>query len=298
MYALAMKSRVIAPDCRIPGHTMPVYPLGNEQEAEVLAFLAKRPIHTAILAGLISDNGLVSSLNRGVFYACRDASRRLNGVALIGHVTMVETQSSAALECFAQIAQRHQPAHVILGEQDKVKRFWEFYCPSGQASRLRCRESLFELREPMEAQEPVNLRKATLEDIEIILPVHAQMAFDECGVNPLVKDAKGFRERVAYRIKRGRIWVWIVDGKLIFKADVLSHTPEQMYLEGVYTNPDERRKGYGFRCLSELSRTLLANTRSLSVLVNEKNRAGQLFYHKAGFKIRGYYDTIYLQTLN
>jgi predicted GNAT family acetyltransferase len=298
MYALAIKSRVMAPDCRVQTATLPVCYLASGQEAEVLAFLTKRPLHTVIMAGLIRDNGLVSSLNRGTFYACRGAGGRLDGVALIGHVTMIETQSSAALECFAQIAQRHQPAHVILGEQEKVRRFWHFYSPSGQTPRLLCRELLFELRQAPERQEPVDLRRATLEDIEIIVPVHAQMAFDECGINPLSRDPEGFRQRVAHRIERGRIWVWIANEKLIFKADVQSQTPEQIYLEGVYTSPDERGKGYGFRCISQLSRTLLTNARSLSVLVNEQNRAGQLFYHKAGYKIRGYYDTIYLQTQN
>ena len=108
----------------LPDISLAVSELGEPERNEVLGFLAERPIHTVILAGLIRDNGLVSRLNRGVFYACRDAYGRLSGVALIGHVTMIETHSSAALECFAQIAQRHQPAHVILGEQEKVRRFW------------------------------------------------------------------------------------------------------------------------------------------------------------------------------
>ena len=110
------------------------------------------------------------------------------------------------------------------------------------------------------------------------------------------KDPIGFRQRVAQRIKLGRIWVWIEQGKLIFKADVQSETPEQIYLEGIYTHPEERGKGYGSRCLSQLSRTLLANAGSLCVLVNEQNPKAQLFYRKAGYAMRGYYDTIYLQT--
>jgi hypothetical protein len=39
--------------------------LRNENETEVLAFLAERPVHNAIMTGLIHDNGIESKFNRG-----------------------------------------------------------------------------------------------------------------------------------------------------------------------------------------------------------------------------------------
>src|ERR1700730_6435815 len=62
--------------------------LGREHEAEVLDFLAANPIHTVLMASLVRDNGLISPDNRGSFYACRDRQGRLEGVALIGQVTV------------------------------------------------------------------------------------------------------------------------------------------------------------------------------------------------------------------
>ncbi len=300
MYALATTTTPVAmpPVFPVLARSLTVHSLALGQEDEVLDFLAARPLHTVIMASLIRDNGLVSPRNRGTFHACRNASGRLAGVALIGHVTMIETYSDAALELFADLAQQHQRAHVIVGEQDRVTRFWDFYGPAGQAPRLMCRELLFEQRWPLQAHESVNLRQASLDNLEIVAPVHAHMAFEESGINPLERDPIGFRQRVAQRIERGRVWVLTDHGKLIFKADIQSQTPEQIYLEGVYTNPDERGKGLGLRSLSQLSRILLAHTQSLCVLVNELNPQAQLFYHKAGYKMRGFYDTIFLQTEN
>ena len=295
MLALATKAPAMMPPVfPVQAGPLTVERLASRHGGEVLAFLATRPIHTVIMAGMIRDNGLMSPLNRGTFYACRDTAGQLKGVALIGHVTMVETYSDAVLELFAELAQNYQRAHVILGEVEKVARFWEFYGSTGQSMRLMCRELLFEQRWPVEVHEPVNLRRATLDDIEQIMPVHAQMAFEECGINPLEKDPVGFRERVAYRIEKGRVWTFTDQGRLVCKADVVSDTPEQIYLEGVYVNPQYRGRGYGARFISQLSRTLLAKTESLSVLVNEQNGAAQLFYQRAGYKLRGYYDTIYL----
>ncbi|MDQ2938288.1 MAG: GNAT family N-acetyltransferase [Acidobacteriota bacterium] len=267
--------------------------LGHEDE--VLAFLAQRPIHTVIMAGFIRDNGVVSLLNRGNFYGCRNAKGRLEGVALIGHVTMVEPASDEALELFAQLARKYERAHVIVGEQEKVERFWEFYGPTGQSMRRLCRELLFEQSWSGEVLETVDLRLATLDDIEQLLPVHAQMAFEESGINPLERDPIGFRERTTRRIEQGRVWVSLNQEKLVFKADVISDTPEQIYIEGVYLNPQERGKGYGVRFVSQLSRSLLAKTKSVSLLVNEKDQVAQACYRKAGYKECGYYDTVYLQ---
>lgn len=295
MLAIATKAPVIMPPAfPVQAGPLTVERLASGHEGEVLSFLAARPIHTVIMAGQIRDHGLVSPLNRGTFYGCRNLMGQLEGVALIGHVTMVETFNDGVLNVFAELAQDYEQTHVIIGELEKVARFWERYAPSGQPLRLACRELLFEQRWPVEVKGAVDLRRATLDDIEQIMPVHAQMALEECGVNPMERDPIGFRERVACRIQKGRVWACTKQGQLICKADVVSDTPEQTYLEGVYVNPEHRGRGFGARFISQLSRTLLAQTKSLSVLVNEQNPAAQLFYQKAGFKLRGLYDTIYL----
>jgi predicted GNAT family acetyltransferase len=270
-------------------------PLDGRHQAEVLAFLARRPIHTVVMAGMIRDNGLESSLNRGSFYACRDASGRLEGVALIGHITLVETDSEAALEAFARLAQEYGRAHVILGEREKVSRFWAYYAPAGQLMRSACRELLLEQSWPVEVREPIGLRTATVADLEQVMPVHAQLAYEESGVNPLERDPEGFRRRCARRIEQGRTWVCVENGKLIFKAEVVSETPETVYVEGVWVSPGERGKGYGLRCMSQLARTLLARSGSICILVNERNERALTLYRKSGLKLRGHYDTIFLQ---
>ena len=121
------------------------------------------------------------------------------------------------------------------------------------------------------------------------------MAFEESGVNPLERDAVGFRLRCARRIEQGRVWVWVEDGRLIFKADVMAYTPQAAYLEGVYTSPAVRNRSHGARCLQEVARQLLQHTRSINLLVNEQNQKAQDFYRRAGFRFTKIYDTIFLQ---
>ncbi len=290
---LYLKTQVPPSSLSAAGYVQ-VKALTDEHRAEALEFLAARPIHTVYLVGLIRDNGLVSPLNRGSFYGSRDEEGNLAGVALIGHITAIETTQEAALEAFARVAQQYGEAHAILGESEMVGQFWNYYAQAGQQMRLVCREMLFTQSWPVEMREPVDLRRATLNDLEQVMPVHAQMAFEECGVNPLEKDPEGFRRRAARRIEQGRVWVLVENGRLIFKADVISETPGATYVEGVYVNPEERNKGYGLRCMSQLSRTLLEGTRAVCLLANERNQSAQGLYRKAGYKARGQYDTIYL----
>jgi len=274
-----------------------VYPLTErDSEREVLAFLAERPVHTVVMNGLVRDNGLDSPFNRGTFYACRGGGGRLEGVALIGHAVFVEARSLAALKAFAETAQTHRDAHMILGEQEVVGSFWDYYAPGGQPPRLFCRELLYEQQWPLAATATVEgLRPATLDDLALVLPVHAAMAEAESGVDPLDTDPQGFRLRCARRIESGRVWVLVEDGRLVFKADIASDTPECVYVEGVYVEPESRRHGHGLRCLAQLGRHLLARTRVVSALVNEENAAAQSLFQKAGYKLCGYYDTIFLQ---
>jgi predicted GNAT family acetyltransferase len=129
------------------------------------------------------------------------------------------------------------------------------------------------------------------------MPVHAQMAFEESGVNPMESDPVGFSARCLRRIEQKRTWVWIESGELIFKADVISDTPAAWNLECVWLNPAHRSKGLGLRCLSQLVRELLTQKprASVCVFVNEQNLAALNFYQRAGFKDRGIYDTAFLK---
>ncbi|MBA3440320.1 MAG: GNAT family N-acetyltransferase, partial [Pyrinomonadaceae bacterium] len=263
---------------------------------EVLDFLAARPVHTVFMAGFIRDNGLESTLNRGSFYAYRDSEGQLEGVALIGHATLVEARSDAALAAFAQLARRGAKAHMIMGEEEKIKRFWgEYAQESEQQPRIVCRELLLEQRWPAEEYEEVaGLRLATLDDLGHVMRVNAEMAYEESGVNPMERDPIGYRMRTARRIEQKRVWVWVEGERLIFKADIVADTPEAIYLEGVYVKTEERGKGYGLRCFSQMCRRLLARTVSICLLVNEENKEAQDFYAKAGYKLQSRYDTIFL----
>src|SRR5260370_17629639 len=86
-------------------------PLTNEDKAETVNFLSRRPQQTFLMSGWIHDNGIESSLNRGSFYGHRNVRGQLEGVALIGHVSLFEPVAEAAIAAFAGLAPRCPPSH-------------------------------------------------------------------------------------------------------------------------------------------------------------------------------------------
>lgn len=287
-----------------PASTVEVVELGEGDRAEVLGLLAERPLHTVAMAGLIRDNGVVSPHHRGKFYGCRNSEGRLEGVALLGHHTLVEARTRRALREFALAARACAQTHVIMGEVEAVEEFWNLYADEGKRMRRACREVLFELRRPAlfqlgplmeEPRESDGLRPAAASEVELIAPVQGALAEAESGVNPLDADPQGFVRRCLRRVEQGRTWVVVRDGRLLFKAEVQADTPEVAYLEGVYVHPEERGTTFGRRYLGLLCARLLARTRAVCLLANEENDRAQRFYRLAGFRSRAVYDTIFLR---
>lgn len=268
---------------------------GEEQQREVLQFLAARPPHTVFLSSLVRDNGLTNAANRGKFYACRNVAGGLEGVALIGHTVIFETRHKSALAAFARLTQDCPQAHVVVGERAKIDIFSRYYGENGGCPRLLQKELLFEQRRALEAFEvEPNLRPATLDDLETIGRINAGMIAEKSGIDPLRTDAAGFRERLQRRIERNRIWVLTEGERLIFKAEIIADTPQVIYLEGVYVNSAERGKGYGLRCISQLGRSCLERTNSICLMVDEKNQPAINLYRRANYEMHSAYSTLYL----
>jgi len=269
--------------------------LYRHDEPEVIEFLSARPVHTVFMLGLIRDNGLLSPKNRGSFYGSRNSLGQLEAVALIGHATLVEAHTEHSLIGVARVARNCPNTHLIRGEQEAIKTFWTYYAGAGSNPRAMYCEHLFVLGEPPADVADVNLRTADMNDLEKVLAVNSSMALEEGGSSPLQRDPSGFRKRTSRRIEQDRVWVLMEGNRLIFKADVVSATPEVTYLEGIYVNPEERRKGHGLRCLTKLSSILLNDTKSICLTVNDRNKHAVALYEKVGFTFHSNYETIYLR---
>jgi uncharacterized protein len=270
--------------------------LTETDRVKVLEFLKTRPVQTVVLASFIQDNGLESEDNRGKFYGYRNEKGILEGVALIGHSTLIESRSEDSLKAFALAARQSEtPIHVMMSDGRTIETFWQYYAGDNRQPRLTCNELLFELEFPFLVQEcKWDLRLARAEELEEVAKAQAEVAFMECGVDPMLKDREGFLKRALRRLEKGRTFVVYQDDKLVFKADIVAETADVIYLEGVYVAPEYRGQGVGSSCLSKLSLDLLERVEHICLLSNVNFKGAHRSFLKAGYKNTDCSTTIFV----
>ncbi len=270
--------------------------LTEAERQEVLSFLKVRPVHTVVMTSFIRDNGFESKNNRGKFYGCRSAEGTLEGVALIGHTTLIEARSEEALKAFAEIARKSEtPVKMMMADGGTIEKFWREFAGGFRQPRLVCTELLFELNFPFFVQNcEWEVRNAKAEELEMIAEAHAEVALIESGVNPMETDREGFLRRCLKRIKQNRTFVVTDNGKLVFKSDIVAETDDVIYLEGIYVAPDMRGQNIGSRCLAKLSLHLLERANNICLLSNKDFTGAHRSFEKSGFKNTDCCQTIFV----
>jgi predicted GNAT family acetyltransferase len=115
---------------------------------------------------------------------------------------------------------------------------------------------------------------------------------EELGVDPLERDAAGFRRRTLGQIHEKRSWLWVEDGTILFKAEASAWTPSAVQLQQVWVDPEVRNQGYAQRGLRHLSRLLLESTPAVCLFVRPENAAAIRVYEAVGMRRRGYYRSV------
>ncbi|MEO8650581.1 MAG: GNAT family N-acetyltransferase [Acidobacteriota bacterium] len=270
----------LAPDLR------QVFEMTEAHRSEALQFLAIRPVHTVVMTSFINDNGIESSLNRGRFFGYRNTKGTLEGIALIGHTTLVEARTDEALKAFAFEARNSRtPVHLIMSSGQDAEEFWRWFGDGLHEPRLSCTELLFEVSFPYLVQPcEWDIRLATMDELEAVAQAQAAIAFMESGVDPMLTDRKGFLERTARRISQQRVFVVFENGTMVFKADIIAETSDVIYLEGIYVAPEYRGRGVGSNCLGGMTLELLKRAQNVCLLSNISFIEAHLSYLKAGYK--------------
>ncbi len=270
--------------------------LGNSNEQEVLEFLNVRPVHTVVMASFIGDNGMESADNRGKFYGYRSVRGTLEGVALIGHTTLIEARSEDSLTAFALAARQSEtPIHFMMADGQTIESFWNYYAGGNRAPRLVCPELLFELTFPFPVQKcRWDVRLAEPSELGQIAVAHDEVAFIESGSSPLTKDGMEFLKRCLRRIEQRRTFVVFENGRLVFKADIAAETSDVVYLEGIYVAPEYRGQGVGSSCLANLGLQLTERFENVCLLSNVEFVNAHRSFLKASFRNTGSCQTIFV----
>lgn len=127
-------------------------------------------------------------------------------------------------------------------------------------------------------------RYATIRDLDALVPACAAMHKEEVGIDPLVRDSAGYRDRVRELIEKKRSVVTVQNGTIVAKCEYSAVTPLAVQLMGVWTNPQYRRQGHGRALLREVCGRLSGQGKSVTLFVNDFNRPAIALYESLGFR--------------
>jgi ribosomal protein S18 acetylase RimI-like enzyme len=191
--------------------------------------------------------------------------------------------SGEGCEAFAPLAIRSQ-ARMIIGEARAVAAVWhaaEEGLPPAREDRPG--QPVYAVSDAPPAG-GTGLRAAREDDLEILVPAAAAAHELELGIDPLARDAEGFRWRTSTQIEEGRSWLWVEDGVVLFKAEASAWTPRAVQLAQVWTDPEARGRGYATRGLADLIRLLLGWVPVVTLFVRSENDAAIGLYEKVGMR--------------
>ncbi|MBA3347208.1 MAG: GNAT family N-acetyltransferase [Actinobacteria bacterium] len=238
----------------------------------ILAFTAEAPVERVFLED-VARRGL------GRFTGLEEDGR----LVALCHIGANVVPSGLGCEAFADATARSR-ARMLIGEQGAVTALWD-----------AARRKLATPREDRPGQpvyatdtapEPggTGLRAAMPEDLPLLLPACAAAHEVELGIDPLRRDADGFRWRTRSQIEEGRSWLWEEGGEIRFKAEASAWTPEAVQLQQVWTDPGARGNGYAASALHDLIRLLLERVPRVCLFVRADNAPGIRLYEKVGMR--------------
>jgi ribosomal protein S18 acetylase RimI-like enzyme len=239
---------------------------------EVLAFCAGEPIERVFLED-IARRGL------GRFSALADAGR----LTALCHVGANVVPSGEGCEAFAGAVVRGQP-RMIIGEQSAVDALWDEVAhamPEPRDDRPGQPVYVLDVEPPAGG---TGVRRATVDDLDRLVPACAAAHREEIGIDPLRRDPDGFRWRTRMQIEDGRSWIWLEDGVICFKAEASAWTPTAVQLQQVWVDPEVRNRGYGQRGMRDLCRLLLARVPFVCLFVRPENDIAIHVYERVGMR--------------
>lgn len=239
---------------------------------QILAFCSEEPVERVFLED-------VARRGQGRFTGVEKDGR----LVALCHTGANVVPSGRGCGAFADEAVRAR-ARMLIGEQGAVSDLWEAVRRNLPAPREdRPRQPVYTISEAPEPGES-GLRPAQLADLDLLVPACAHAHEVELGINPLARDADGFRWRTRTQIEEGRSWLWAEGGVILFKAEASAWTPEAVQLQQVWTDPVARGTGNGSRGLRDLIRFLLVRTPRVCLFVRADNDAAIKLYDSVGMQ--------------
>lgn len=270
-------------------------PLGPDDLHDVEALLAERPIENLFLASKIAQFGIDRRRVGRLHGFERDG--RLTAVCLDGGTIFPAGFDPDAVPAFVraigpvrQATSILGPCMTALGVYVGLVERW----PGGwrQVSNVRQRQPLMLLDRPPVVDGDERVRLLTTRDFDSYLAASVHMYTEEIGSSPF-KYGSGYERFVKERLKQDDAYGIVVDGEVVFKADLGPKLYGHTQLQGVWVHPELRGRGLSVPALASMMRQVMERFPLVSLYVNDFNTPAIRAYERLGFVTVGALATVH-----
>ncbi|WP_089254676.1 DUF4081 domain-containing GNAT family N-acetyltransferase [Asanoa hainanensis] len=274
---------------------VPVRQLGETERGAVERLLDTDPYGAAQVAERVAARGLAwwRADGRVFGYGSR---RHVEALCWLGgHLTPVHAGPTAVAAFAERLAAEDRTCSSIVGRSDAVLGLWERLSDHwGPARDVRPHQPLLMADAVPDLSVDKAVRVVRTEETDLLFPAAVAMYTEEVGVSPMLDDGGvGYRRRVADLVRARRAYARVVDGEVIFKAELAVVTKHTAQIQGVWVAPDWRGKGLAAPALAAVMRDALRRVApTVSLYVNDYNEPARRAYDRCGFRPVGEFATV------
>ncbi|MEH1100333.1 GNAT family N-acetyltransferase [Micromonospora sp. CPCC 205561] len=275
--------------------TVPVRQLGESERRAVERLLDLDPYAGAQVAERITARGLAwwRAEGRVLGYGTR---RNLESICWVGGNLTPVLATEPAVAAYADLlAGEERLCSSIVGRADAVLGLWERLSDVwGPARAVRPNQPLLATDALPSLPADPEVRRVRGNEIDRLFPAAVAMYTEEVGVSPLVDDGgRGYRRRVTDLVRAGRAYARLVDGQVVFKAELAVVTRRTAQVQGVWVAPEWRGRGIASAAMAAVVRdALLRVAPTVSLYVNDFNLPARRVYERCGFRPVGTLATV------
>ena len=191
---------------------------------------------------------------------------------------------SAAALLADRITSRMLPVRAIISPAHLVEPLWDrLRTRLDPPTVVRMNQPVYAIRRRLDFPDLTHARFGTRRDLEKLVPACAAMHKEEVGIDPLLRDAAGYRERIRELVEQKRSIVRIEGGEIAAKCEFSAVTSTAVQLMGVWSHPRFRRRGLARETLREVCGHLFRKGKAVTLFVNDFNHPAVALYESLGF---------------
>jgi predicted GNAT family acetyltransferase len=222
--------------------------------------------------------------------------RHLESLCWLGANLIPVRATPPAVAAFADLVSAEpRGCSSIVGSADAVLGMWSRLAPHwGPPRDVRPTQPLLATNSPPSVFADPTVRLVRPDEVDLLFPAAVAMYTEEVGVSPTADGGeRSYRERIADLVRARRAYAKIVNGRVVFKAELAVVTKHTAQVQGVWTAPEWRGRGVASAGMATVIRDALRRVApSVSLYVNDYNTPARRVYDRCGFRQVGTFATV------